>query len=79
MNHFAELLSGILLLLSVSEFSLQSASTQPNVITIFSDDHGWSDLGSQGVYDDIKTPHTDRLAANGVRFTSGYVTAPQYR
>ena len=50
---------------------------RPNVIVIFTDDHGFADLGCQGVHDDLKTPHIDKLAAGGVRMTSGYVTAPQ--
>ncbi len=41
------------------------------------DDHGWPDIGAVGIYDDLKTPHIDQLAADGVRCTSGYVTAPQ--
>ena len=49
----------------------------PNIILIFSDDHGYCDLGAQGIRDDVKTPHLDRLVAGGVRFTNGYVTAPQ--
>lgn len=53
------------------------AAVRPNIIVIFSDDHGYADLSSQGILDDVKTPHIDRLAAGGVRMTSGYVTAPQ--
>ena len=53
------------------------ADERPNVIVIFSDDHGYSDLGSQGIQNDLKTPNLDRLAAGGVRMTSGYVSAPQ--
>ena len=49
----------------------------PNIIVIFTDDHGWTDLGSQGIDGDILTPHLDALAANGLRATNGYVTAPQ--
>ncbi len=54
-----------------------AAPDQPNLILVFSDDHGWADIGSQGVQKDIRTPHLDALAAGGVRATSGYVTAPQ--
>jgi arylsulfatase A-like enzyme len=50
---------------------------KPNVILVFSDDQGFADLGCQGLRDDVKTPHLDRLARGGVRFTQGYVTAPQ--
>ncbi|MFT5031759.1 MAG: arylsulfatase A-like enzyme [Candidatus Binatia bacterium] len=55
------------------------SSSNPNVIIILTDDHGWPDLGAQGILDDVKTPHTDKLAASGVRFTSGYSSAPQCR
>ncbi len=50
-------------------------ATRPNVIIIVSDDLGYSDLGAHGCTD-IPTPHIDSIARNGVRFTSGYVTAP---
>lgn len=50
---------------------------RPNVIIVLTDDHGYADLGANGVVDDIRTPHLDRLAAGGVRMTCGYVTGPQ--
>jgi uncharacterized sulfatase len=50
---------------------------KPNIILIYSDDHGWADLGAQGVDKDIRTPHLDQLARDGVVFRRGYVTAPQ--
>lgn len=53
-----------------------AAEKQPNIIVVLTDDQGYADLGSQGVVKDIRTPYLDRLAAEGVRFTSGYVTAP---
>lgn len=40
----------------------------PNVIIIYTDDQGSVDAGCYGS-DDIDTPHIDRLAATGVRFT----------
>jgi uncharacterized sulfatase len=52
-------------------------TTRPNILLIYTDDHGWADLGLQGVDKDIRTPHLDQLARDGVRFTRGYVTAPQ--
>ncbi len=48
----------------------------PNIIVIVSDDHGWADLGRQGRRVDVRTPHLDALAADGVRFAAGYVSAP---
>ncbi|WP_414661941.1 sulfatase-like hydrolase/transferase [Horticoccus sp. 23ND18S-11] len=49
-----------------------AAADQPNVIFIFADDLGYGDLGCYGAKD-IRTPHIDRLAAEGTRFTSFYV------
>ncbi|MCC6408328.1 MAG: sulfatase [Planctomycetes bacterium] len=48
---------------------------KPNVVLIVADDLGYADLGVQGARD-VRTPNLDRLAAEGVRFTAGYVTAP---
>lgn len=47
---------------------------RPNLIFIVADDLGYGELGSYGGRE-IPTPHLDRLAAGGVRFTQGYVTA----
>jgi hypothetical protein len=54
-----------------------AAKPKPNILLIYTDDHGWADLGAQGVDKDVRTPHLDRLAKDGVRFTRGYVSAPQ--
>ena len=58
-----------LLLLFISLVS--NAKEKPNIIFIFSDDLGYADLGSYG-QKLIQTPHLDRLAANGMRFTQMY-------
>jgi len=47
----------------------------PNFILIFTDDQGYQDLGCFGS-PLIKTPRIDRMAAQGVRFTSFYSAAP---
>ncbi len=56
---------------------LAYSQSQPNIIVIFTDDHGFADLGIQGQVTDIKTPNIDQLAKEGVLLTSGYITAPQ--
>src|SRR6056297_3074702 len=45
----------------------------PNLIIIMTDDMGYKDVGFNGCQD-IPTPNIDRIAENGVQFTSGYVT-----
>ncbi len=45
---------------------------KPNVVFILADDLGYGDLGCYGAKD-IETPHIDRLAREGTRFTSFYV------
>ncbi len=47
------------------------AARKPNIIYILSDDLGYGDLGCYG-QKRIKTPHIDRLAAEGMRFTDHY-------
>ncbi|MEY2878531.1 MAG: hypothetical protein RLZZ15_911 [Verrucomicrobiota bacterium] len=47
---------------------------RPNVVFIVADDLGYGELGCYGGAE-IPTPHLDRLAAGGARFTQGYVTA----
>jgi arylsulfatase A-like enzyme len=51
------------------------AQTKPNILIIVADDLGYNDLGFQGCKD-IATPHLDKLAAQGVRCTNGYVNHP---
>ncbi|MCW5252509.1 MULTISPECIES: sulfatase [unclassified Streptomyces] len=45
--------------------------SRPNFLFILGDDLGWADLSSYGA-PHIRTPHLDRLAAQGVRFTDAY-------
>lgn len=50
------------------------AADKPNIIVIMADDLGYGDLSCYGATA-FKTPHIDRLAAEGLRFTGGYCTA----
>ena len=63
----------ILLAFSGAVYSDDAAPTpaKPNVILILADDLGWTDLGCYGS-DLYQSPHLDRLAADGMRFTANY-------
>lgn len=47
---------------------------RPNIVLILADDLGWSDVSSYGS-DLHRTPHIDRLATQGLRFTDSYAAA----
>ena len=61
--------------ISLLSLSAQERSDQPNIVLIVADDLGYGELGCQG-NPQIPTPHIDSIAAEGIRFTNGYVTAP---
>ena len=52
-----------------------AAANPPNFVLIVADDLGYGDVGFNGS-NQIKTPHIDRLAADGVICTAGYVSGP---
>ena len=68
-----------LLLLAVAGCAATGVSEtpdrSPNFLVILCDDLGYGDLGCYG-HPTIKTPHLDRLAAQGMRLTSCYSSAP---
>ena len=53
----------------------QAHARKPNIVILLADDLGYGELGCQG-NPEIPTPNIDSIAANGVRFTDGYVTGP---
>lgn len=46
--------------------------TRPNIVYILADDMGYGDAGCYNAASKIPTPHIDRLAAEGVRFTDAH-------
>lgn len=61
-----------LLAVSFAACHKQSAEkSKPNIIFILSDDLNWGDLGCFG-QQKIQTPNIDRIASEGIRFTSAY-------
>lgn len=67
---FIPLLTATLLLAS----TFYVVAERPNIIVIMADDVGYGDVSCYGATA-IKTPHIDKLAAEGLRFTSGYCSA----
>jgi arylsulfatase A-like enzyme len=62
---------GVALALAVALAQPRPGSATPNVVLIITDDVGYGDIGSYGA-PDIRTPHIDRLAKEGVRLTDFY-------
>lgn len=54
---------------------LAAQESRPNVLLILTDDQGTVDVGAWGT-NDLQTPHLDRLAEQGTRFTQFYAAAP---
>jgi arylsulfatase A-like enzyme len=60
---------------ALTQAGAAETATRPNILLIVADDLGYGELTCQG-NPQIPTPNIDSLAKNGVRFTSGYVSAP---
>jgi arylsulfatase A-like enzyme len=66
----------VVALVAAAAATLAAQNTaRPNIVLIITDDVGYGDIGSYGARD-IRTPHIDRLAKEGVRLTDFYA-APQ--
>lgn len=64
------MLLSVALLMSIVSIAQQ----KPNIILIYVDDLGYGDLSCYGATK-IKTPHLDKLAAEGIRFTNAHTTS----
>ncbi len=65
----------LLLLFEKAAHAADAATDRLNIVLLLVDDLGWSDIGCYGA-DLHQTPHIDRLASRGMRFTNGYAAAP---
>ena len=61
--------------LSVCLFQISTKGKKPNIIFILADDLGWAELGCYGNTFN-ETPHLDRMAKEGLRFSNAYAAAP---
>src|SRR4029453_13022072 len=71
---------GVFIMLSLSacssfELRRKDLGEKPNIIFVLADDLGYAELGVYG-QQKIKTPHLDRLAREGMRFTQFYSGSP---
>lgn len=62
----------ISLLLALVSFTQAADRTRPNILLLYADDLGYGDLRTYNPESRIPTPHLDRLAAQGIRFTDGH-------
>ena len=65
----------LLVLSSLLSAETPSTPDRPNLIVIFCDDLGYGDLGCYGS-EKNRTPHIDRMAKQGMRFTDFYSSSP---
>ena len=73
----------LLLVVGVAVGSAAEPAPPPNVVILYADDMGYGDLGANNPDSKIPTPHLDRLAREGTRFTdahssSGVCTPSRY-
>ena len=65
------ILASLALLSGLGGYAQSKKADRPHIVFILADDLGWKDVGYHG--SEIKTPHIDRLAYNGVRLEQHYV------
>ncbi|MFM1768483.1 MAG: Arylsulfatase [Verrucomicrobiota bacterium] len=73
-THALLALAGLLAALPAVPAAHAAPAVRPNIIIIYADDLGYGDLGCYG-HPTIRTPHLDRMAAEGMRFTEFYSAA----
>src|SRR5688572_5644943 len=66
----------VLLIAICSLHSGAAAADKPNIVLLLADDLGYADVGCYGC-PDIRTPHIDGLAKQGLRLTNFYSNGPE--
>lgn len=67
-------LLAVLATMACSPAQPTATDARPNIVIIYLDDLGYGDVGAYGATA-LETPHMDRLAQRGLRFTNGYATS----
>lgn len=71
----SRLILAVLLALGLAPWPRLLAAERPNIVLIFCDDLAYADIGPFGAKG-YRTPHLDRLARQGTKFTSFYTAQP---
>lgn len=81
MMMLAAIIGSLVTMTSVSVNAQKTAhganKKKPNIIIIFTDDHGTTDLGLHGIDPNVDTPNLDKLAAGGALMKAGYASSPK--
>ncbi len=72
--HCSWMIAALAALVSSMNTCRAAEDRPPNVVVIFADDLGYGDLGCYG-HPTIRTPHLDRMAAEGMKLTQFYAAA----
>ncbi|MCP1385233.1 arylsulfatase [Runella salmonicolor] len=72
---FRALVFAFILAVGYVSVSFMPPANKPNIIYIYADDMGYAELGCYG-QQKIRTPHLDKIAAEGIRFTQHYTSTP---
>ena len=73
MNRLLSIIGAIALLVAPA---MPAAARPPSIVFFLVDDLGYMDIGANNPDTFYETPHVDRLAASGMRFTDGYAANP---
>ena len=63
----------IVILITLLTIAINTQAKRPNILFIFTDDHGYQAISSYGSNRN-KTPNIDRIASEGMRFDNCFVT-----
>lgn len=75
-NHTRRIVRTLISLLALTASAVIAEDYgQPNIVLILVDDLGYGDLSYMGATD-LKSPHIDRIAANGMKFSNFYANCP---
>ncbi|MEO0477775.1 MAG: sulfatase-like hydrolase/transferase, partial [Planctomycetota bacterium] len=70
-----DLTRSLLALVALMLFAFSAAADKPNIIIILTDDLGFGDIACYNPDSKVPTPHIDRLAERGMRFTDAHSPA----